>query len=54
MIRTVKKVKKSNKKFKIIFVIKIVRNHYFIILKLFRVIKGFILCQTKQTALKLV
>ena len=30
----------------------IVRNHYFIILKLSIVIKGFILYQIKQTALK--
>jgi len=44
--------KKSNKKFKIFCVFIIVRNHYFVILKLFLVIKGFILYQIKQTALK--
>jgi len=33
-------------------VIKILCNHYFIILKLFPVIKYFILNQIKQTALK--
>jgi len=53
LIRTVKKVKKSNKKFKIFSVIIILRNHWFIILKLFRVIKGFILYRIKQTTLKL-
>jgi len=46
-------VNKSNKKFKAFRVIKLVRNHYFIILKLFRVIKDFILYQIKQTVLKL-
>ena len=42
--------------FKLLFedfhVITIVCNHYFIILKLFWVIKGFILYQIKQTTLK--
>src|SRR6218665_2258104 len=47
-----KEVKKLNKKFQIFRVIIIVRNHRFFILKLFRVIKGFILYQTKQTGLK--
>jgi len=47
-----KKVKKMNKKFNIFHVIIIVRNHYFIIQKLSSVIKGFILYQIKQTALK--
>jgi|SRR6218665_3310805 len=47
-----KKFKKSNKKFKIFHVIIIIRNHYFITLKLFWAIKGFILYQIKQTALK--
>jgi len=51
-IGTVKRVKKSNKKFKNFRVIIIVLNHYFIILKLVRVIKGFILYQIKPTALK--
>jgi len=45
-------VKKLDKKFKIISVIIIFCNRYFIILKLFWVIKGFILYQIKQTALK--
>jgi len=45
-------VKKSNKKFKVFRVIIIVHSHYFIILKLFRVVKGFILYQIKQTTLK--
>jgi len=45
-------VKKLNKKFKIIRVNIIVRNHYFIILKLSQVIKDFILYQIKQTASK--
>ena len=53
LIRTIKKVKKSNKKFKIFCVIIILCNHYFIILNLFLAIKSFILCQIKQTALKL-
>jgi len=52
LIRTINKVKKSNKKFKIFHVIIILRNHYFVILKLFRAVKGFILCQIKQTSLK--
>jgi|SRR6218665_832926 len=38
--------------FNIFRVIIIVRNYYFIILKLSSVIKGFILYQIKQTALK--
>ena len=46
-----RKRNKLNKKFKIFRVIIIVRNHYFIILKLFRVIKGFILYHIKQTSL---
>jgi len=46
-----KKVKKSNKKFKIFRVIIILRSHYFIILKLFRAMKGSIMYQMKQTAL---
>ena len=45
-------MKKLNKKFLIFHVIIIVRNHLFLILKLFWAIKGFILYQTKQTALK--
>jgi len=52
LIRTFKKVKKSIKKFMIFRVIIILRNHYFIFLKLFRTIKFFILNQIKQTALK--
>src|SRR6218665_1319125 len=40
-------MKKLNTKFKIFRVVIIVRNHYFIILKLFRVIKRFILFQRK-------
>ena len=53
LIRAVKKVKKLNKKFKIFHAIKVVHNHYYItcIMKLFWVIKGFILYQIKQTAL---
>src|SRR6218665_2211145 len=51
-----KNVNKSNKNVgpnhKVFRVIKIIRNHYFIIPKLFRVTKGFILYQIKQTALK--
>ena len=50
-IRTIKKVKNSNKILKIFRFIVILCNH-FIILKLFRTIKGFILYQIKQTALK--
>jgi len=45
-------VKQSNKKFNIFRVILILRNHCFIILKLFLAIKDFILCQIKHTALK--
>ena len=52
LIGTMKKVKKLNKKFQIFRVIIIVRNHYFLILKLFQVITDFVLYQTKQTALK--
>ena len=44
--------KKTNKKLNIFRVIVIVRNHYFIILKLSSVIKGIILYQIKQTPLK--
>ena len=44
--------KKVNKKFKIIRLIIIIRNHFFIIIQLFRAIKGFILYEIKQTALK--
>jgi len=51
-IRTIQNMKKLNTKFKIFRVIIIVRNHYFVILKLFRVIKDFILYQIKQMALK--
>src|SRR6218665_1092826 len=51
-IGTMKKRKNLNTKFQILHVIIIVHNDYFLILKLFRVIKGFILYQTKQTALK--
>jgi len=43
LIRTIKKFKKLNKKFKIFRLILIICNHYFIILKLFRAIKGFML-----------
>jgi len=49
LMRTIKKLKKSNKKFKICHVIIILRNHYLIILKLFQVIKGLLLFQIKQT-----
>jgi len=52
LIRTTKKVNKSNKTFKIFCVIIILRNHYFIILKLLPVIKGFILYQIKQTVFR--
>ena len=48
LIRTIRKVKKSNKKFKICRAIIILRNHCFIILKLFQVIKGFILYQINK------
>jgi len=48
--RTIKKVKKTNKTFTIVIII--VRNHYFTILKLSSFIKGFILYQMKQAALK--
>ena len=51
-IKTIKKVTKSSKKFKIFLVIIVVHNHYFVILKLFLTIKSFILYQLKQTALK--
>src|SRR6218665_2398662 len=47
-----KKRTKSNKKVKIFRVFIILCNHHFIILKLFRAIKSFILYQIKQTALK--
>ena len=40
------------KKFKNVLVIKMICHHYFVILKLFRTIKGFIHYQKKQTALK--
>src|SRR6218665_2141375 len=46
--RTIKKVKKSIKKFMIFPVIIILCNHYFIILLLFQAIKFFILNQIKQ------
>src|SRR6218665_600382 len=52
LIRTIKKVKKWIKKVKIFRVIIIVLNHYVIVLKLLRVIKGFIIYPIKQTALK--
>jgi len=52
LIRIIKKVKRLNKKFKFFLVIIILRNHYFVILKLFQAIKGFILHQKKQMALK--
>jgi len=45
-------VRKSNKQFKIFRVIIIICNHYFIVLKSFRAIKGSILYQVKQTTLK--
>jgi len=45
-------VKKLNKKFEIFHVIIIVRSHNFVIQKLSRAIKGFILYQIKQTVLK--
>jgi len=50
-IRTLKKTKKSNKKLKIFRVI-IFCNHRFNLLKLFWVIKGFILYQINQVAFK--
>jgi len=53
LIRTIKKVEKSDKMFKAFHVVIIVRNRYFVILKLFWVIKGFVLYQIKQTDLKL-
>ena len=52
LIRTIKKFRKSKKNFKNFRVIIILCNHYFIILKLFRAIKDFILHSIKQTALK--
>ena len=51
LTRTIKKVIKSNTKFKSFCVIVVLRNYYFI-LKLFWEIQGFILYQIKQTALK--
>jgi len=51
-MRAIKKRKKWNKKFNIFRVIIIVSNNYFIILKLSRAIKGYILYQVKQTAFK--
>jgi len=47
-----KKWKKLNIKFKGFCVIIILGNHYFIILKLFRAIRDFILYQIKQMAFK--
>ena len=52
LIRTIKKVKESNKNVKIFRVIIILCNHHFILLKLFWAIKGFILYQINQPALK--
>jgi len=52
LIRTIKKGQKSDKKCKTFRVIIMVHNRYFIILKLFRGINGFILYQIKQTTLK--
>jgi len=52
LIRTLTKVRKSNKIPKIVRVIIIICNNYFIILKLFRATKGFILYKMKQTTLK--
>jgi len=52
LIRTIKKVKNLIKKFNIFRVLIILCNHHFIPLKLFRTIKGFILYQINQTALK--
>jgi len=48
LIRTLRKWKISNKKIKIFRVIIILCNHYFILLKLFWTIKGFILYQVNQ------
>jgi len=45
-------MKKLNKKFNIFHVIIILCNYHFIILKFFSAIKGFILHQIKQTALR--
>jgi len=42
LIRIIEKVKKSNKRFKILRVVIILCNHYFIHLKLFWAMKGFI------------
>jgi len=54
LIRTIKKVKKLNrKKFKIFHVITILCNHHFILLKLIWAIKSFILYQKDQMELKL-
>jgi len=52
LITAIKKVEKTKKSFNIFRVIIIVRNHHFNILKLSSFIKGFILYQIKQTALK--
>jgi len=52
LIRRIKKVKKSIKRFMIFRVFIILWNHCFIILKLFWTIKLFILNQIKQTTLK--
>jgi len=52
LIRTIKIVKKSNKKFKIFRVIIVLCNYHCMLLKLFWAIKGFILYQIKQTTLK--
>jgi len=52
LVRAIKKVKQSNKKFNIFRVIVILSNNYFIIMKIFLAIKGFLLYQIKQTALK--
>src|SRR6218665_1062370 len=46
------KVKKLNKNFRIFCIITILCDYHFIILKLFCALKGFILYQIKQTALK--
>ena len=52
LIRTVKKVKKSNKRFKIIRVNIIVCNHYFIILNFIPGHKGLYSVSNKANALK--
>ena len=49
LIWTIKEVKNLNKKFKIFRLIIIIRNHYFIIVKLFWAIEDFILYQIKET-----